>query len=143
MKRKREMTQLRDAELLRDYRQHLNAAMKRGGEINRMDVIRETLCQSTPRYYLNFDQAYSVMSQIKRHGSPMRKLTLKRQMWLEIYGKVQAEIQANHRLTVTQALARVLISGHASRYFISEQYAYRYLYTVQHEKRPICAPRRA
>ena len=43
MKNQRDLTRMRDAELLRDYRRRLGAAMESGEEINRMKIIEEVL----------------------------------------------------------------------------------------------------
>ncbi len=131
----RNLTRMRDAELLRDYREKLAEAMKTGGEINRQEIVRAVILGCRPRYYLNFDQAYNVMSEIKTHGLPCRKLTLKQQMWMEIYGKVKQLIEQHPNLAVHAALARVLLNERASRYFISEDYAYKRLYRVQNSAR--------
>lgn len=128
MRNKRELTKMRDAELLRDYRKKLGEAMKGSGVINRMKIIEEVLAEGRPRYYLRFSQAYNVMSRINHQGITGRKLTLKNQMWLEIYGKVQQMMEEDKGLAMHEALTRVLFDGRASRYFISPQYAYRYLY---------------
>lgn len=128
MRNKRELTKMRDAELLRDYRKKLGEAMKGSGVINRMKIIEEVLAEGRPRYYLRFSQAYNVMSRINHKGITGRKLTLKNQMWLEIYGKVQQMMEEDKGLAMHEALTRVLFDGRASRYFISPQYAYRYLY---------------
>lgn len=138
MTQQRKMTRMRDEELLRDYREKLNKAMNSGEEINRHKIIKDVLYNCHPRYYLNFDQAYNVMSQIKNHGLPSRKLSLKQKMWLEIYDKVQKLITKHPDLAVHAALARVLLTERASRYFISEEYAYKYLYRVQHSARRQC-----
>ena len=125
---KRELTKMRDAELLRDYRKKLGEAMKGDGVINRMKIIEEVLAEGRPRYYLQFTQAYNVMSRINHRGITGRKLTLKNRMWLEIHGKVKQMMAENEGMVMHEALTRVLFDGRASRYYISPQYAYRYLY---------------
>ena len=47
--------------------------------------------------------------------------------------KMQQEMASNAGMVMHEALARVLYSGRASRYFISPGYAYRYIYGVQRE----------
>lgn len=64
-----------------------------------------------------------------------KKTHLKRAMWMEIYHKVKAEQEKRPSLSLSSALARVLASERASRYYISEAYAYKYLYTVCREGR--------
>ena len=135
MKTQRELTKMRDAELLRDYRSKLGEAMKRGGEINRRRIVEEVLASGRPRYYLQFTQAYNVMTRINHRGITGRKLTLKNEMWLEIYEKMRKTMTENEGLVMHEALARVLQSERASRYFITPRYAYRYIYDVQRAAR--------
>ena len=135
MKNQRELTRLRAAELLRDYRRRLSAAMESGEEINRMKIIEEVLATGRPRYYLQFSQAYNVMARINHRGITGRKLSLKNAMWLEIYEKVQAMMAENEGMPMHVALTRVLGEGRASRYFITPRYAYRYIYEVQRDAR--------
>ncbi|MGN1245773.1 MAG: hypothetical protein ACI4UN_03990 [Muribaculaceae bacterium] len=135
MKNQRELTKMRDAELLRDYRTRLNAALERGEDINRMKIIEEVLATGHPRYYLQFSQAYNVMARINHRGITGRKLTLKNAMWLEIYEKVRTMMAENEGMPMHIALTRVLGEGRASRYFITPRYAYRYIYEVQREAR--------
>lgn len=135
MKTQRELTKMRDAELLRDYRSKLGEAMKRGGEINRRQIVEEVLATGRPRYYLQFTQAYNVMTRINHRGITGRKLTLKNEMWLEIYEKMRKTMAENEGLVMHEALARVLQSERASRYFITPRYAYRYIYDVQRTAR--------
>ncbi len=133
----RNFTRMRDAELLRDYREKIAEAMKSGGEINRHKIVRDVLHSGRPHYYVSFDQAYNVMSEINTHGLPSRKLTLKQQMWMEIYDKMQQLRERHPNLAIHAALARVLLSERASRYFISEDYAYKHLYRVQRAARAV------
>lgn len=133
MKEKRELTKMRDAELLRDYRAKLEETMRSGKPINRREIVREVLESGRPRYYLKFEQAYNVVTRMHSRGVTGRRLTLKQQMWQEIYDKMQQEMAANAGMVMHEALARVLYSGRASRYFISPGYAYRYIYGVQRE----------
>lgn len=146
MKNQRELTKMRDAELLRDYRTKLNDALERGEEINRMKIINEVLLDCHPRYYLQFSQAYNVITRINHKGITGRKLSLKNEMWLEIYEKTKALMAENEGMVMHEALTRVLFDGRASRYFISPQYAYRYIYDVQRaarDKRRIASHNRA
>lgn len=134
MRQTREMTRLRDESLMRDYRRNLMRAMRSDGPIDRGEVIRRTLTESRPRYYLNFDQSYYVMCRLHNKGITGRRLTLKQQMWREIYSKTIAEAEANG-ISLSAALARVLSAGRASRYFISEQYAAKHITDVQRRMR--------
>lgn len=131
MTAKRKLTSLRDAELLHDYREKLREAMKNGEEINRRKIIRAVLTECSPHYYLSFDQANNMMSRISTHGFTNNRLSLKQQMWLEIFEKMQKEMERHPYLARHAALARVLLNGRASRYFISETYAYHRLYGIQ------------
>lgn len=130
----REMTRLRDESLMHDYRRNLMRAMRSDGPIDRDAVIRQTLTESRPRYYLNFDQSYYVICRLHNKGVTGRRLSLKQQMWREIYSKTIAEAEMNG-IPLSAALARVLSAGRASRYFISEQYATKYIAGVQRRMR--------
>ena len=62
---------------------------------------------------------------------------LKQTMWIEIYHKVKETQEKQPSLTLSSALARVLATERASRYYISEAYAYKYLYNVCRQSRNI------
>lgn len=54
-----------------------------------------------------------------RVGLPAAMTALKRLMWDEIAGKVD-KLMASRRITITDAISRVLCSSEASRFFIAE-----------------------
>ncbi len=134
---RKRLTRLRNRELLRDYRKALKDAYKNNPEINRRDIVRRVLLDGKPRYYVDFDHAYNVIMHINSKSHVSKKTRLKQAMWLEIYHKVKAEQEKRPSLSLSCALARVLASERASRYFISENYAYKYLYTVCRESRQL------
>lgn len=134
---RKRLTRLRNRELLRDYRRELKEAFNNNAEINRRELIRKVLLDGKPLYYVNFDHAYNVIMHINCHNEVSKKTQLKRAMWMEIYHKVKAEQEKRPSLSLSSALARVLATERASRYFISEAYAYKYLYSVCRESRPM------
>lgn len=132
---RKRLTHLRNRELLRDYKRALKEAYRSNAEINRRELIRKVLLEGKPLYYVNFDHAYNVIMHINCRNEVTKKTHLKRAMWMEIYHKVKAEQEKRPSLSLSSALARVLASERASRYYISEAYAYKYLYTVCREGR--------
>lgn len=132
--RKRQ-TQLRNRELLRDYRRALKEAYHSGRPINRRDLVKRVLLENRPRYYVNFDHAYNTIVHIDSRSEVSKKTRLKQAMWLEIYQKVKSEQKKHPSLSLSNALARVLATERASRYYISEAYAYKYLYSVCRQSR--------
>ena len=111
--RKRQ-TQLRNRELLSDYRRALKEAYHSGRPINRRDLVKRVLLENS---------------------EVSKKTRLKQAMWLEIYQKVKSEQEKHPSLSLSNALARVLATERASRYYISEAYAYKYLYSVCRQSR--------
>lgn len=133
MNEKRRMTLLRNKELLRDYREKLHEAFESDKPLNRKEIVRLVLLEGKPHYYVCFDHAYNIMMKLNTTGKVSKKTLLKQQMWKEIHEKVKKMMSDNPGLAMHNALARVLVTERASRYYISEVYAYRYLYKLCHE----------
>lgn len=134
---RKRITKMRNKELLRDYRRVLNEAYESNQPINRHDIIKKVLLESRPHYYVNFDHAYNVIMHINSKNEVAKKTRLKQNMWIEIYHKVKETQEKQPSLTLSSALARVLATERASRYYISEAYAYKYLYNVCRQSRNI------
>ena len=134
---RRRLTRLRNRELLRDYKQALKDAYQGSAGINRRELVRKVLLGGKPLYYVDFDHAYNVIMHINQHSIVSKKTRLKQAMWMEIYHKVKAQQEKRPSLSLSGALARVLATERASRYFISEGYAYKYLYTVCRQGRAV------
>ncbi len=124
---------LRNKELLRDYREKLHEAFESDKPLNRKEIVRLVLLEGKPHYYVCFDHAYNIMMKLNTTGKVSKKTMLKQQMWKEIHEKVRKTMADNPGLAMHNALARVLVNERASRYYISEVYAYRYLYKLCHE----------
>ncbi len=134
---RRHLTRLRNKELLHDYRQALREAYDNNLSINRRELVKRVLLNGRPHYYVNFDHAYNVIMHINSKNEVAKKTKLKQEMWREIYRKVKAEQERHPTLSLSAALTRVLASERASRYYISEDYAYKYLYHVCRESRKV------
>ena len=132
---RRHLTRLRNKELLHDYRRALCEAYNSNIIINRRELVRQVLLNGRPHYYVNFDHAYNVIMHINAKSEVTKKTQLKQAMWREIYQKVKAEQEKCPSLSLSAALSRVLATERASRYYISENYAYKYLYHVCRESR--------
>ena len=69
------------------------------------------------------------------HGDVPLKAREQRAMWLEIASVVMQQMEKRPYLSLPQAIARTLATAHASRFFISEAYAYKLLYRIMRERR--------
>lgn len=105
---------------------HLRAAarsvMRRSAQHGPMPVdrlVELTLREKAPGYYVSLEHA-ECMLRLRRTGRlPAAMTALKRLMWDEIAGKVDKSM-ASRRITITDAISRVLCSSEASRFFIAE-----------------------
>ncbi|MDE6489605.1 MAG: hypothetical protein K2L49_00425 [Muribaculaceae bacterium] len=89
-------------------------------------LVQLTLREKAPGYYVSLEHA-ECMLRLRRSGRlPASMTALKRLMWDEIAGKVD-RLMAGRRMTITDAISRVLCSSEASRFFISEATARRLL----------------
>lgn len=123
-----ELREMRDKELLSAYRKVIKEEFEAGKHIDRKRVIKRVIEESHPHFHVSFEHAYKVLSSVRIHGTESFKCTLRRQMWSELLALVEEEMQAKPYLTLSNALSRVLASKRASRFYISPEYCYKYLY---------------
>lgn len=132
---KAQMRHLRDKEFLEAYRQTASEMMSGKEPFVRRKAIRQALKRGRPMYYLSYNRTYTVMLHYLATGDVPIKAIQQRAMWLEIAQKVCNEQAINPTLTLPQAIARTLATARASRFFISEEYAYKLLYRIIRERR--------
>lgn len=132
---KAQMRHLRDREFLEAYRQTASEMMSGKEPFVRRKAIRQALKRGRPMYYLSYNRTYTVMLHYLATGDVPIKALQQRAMWLEIAQKVCNEQAINPTLTLPQAIARTLATARASRFFISEEYAYKLLYRIIRERR--------
>lgn len=136
---KTHMRHLRDREFLAVYRQVAQEMMQGKEPFVRREAIRRTLERGKPLYYLSYNRTYTVMLHYMSTGDVPLKARQQRAMWLEIGAAVKREMAEHPELTMPQAIARVLATAHASRFYLSEAYAYKLLYRIVHERRQAAA----
>ncbi|MGN0214072.1 MAG: hypothetical protein ACI4AH_04600 [Muribaculaceae bacterium] len=132
---KTHMRHLRDKEFLEVYRQVAHEMMQDKEPFVRREAIRRTIERGKPLYYLSYNRTYTVMLRYMSTGDVPLKAHEQRAMWLEIGAAVKHEMAEHPSLTLPQAIARVLATAHASKFFISEAYAYKLLYRIMRERR--------
>ncbi|MGM9869319.1 MAG: hypothetical protein ACI30R_06805 [Sodaliphilus sp.] len=115
----------RNQEMLSIYNEALHFMIKNRVPNPHKSALHWTLHYGTPSYCVSYKRAYAVMCQLfAGHSiglaSPMRK-----QMWHEIYHKVDALLKLHPSMSIAQALDFVLSHSRASRFFVTEQQARR------------------
>ncbi len=126
----------RDEEFLALYKETL-AIMLEGHVSNaRSAAIGFTLRNGRPHYHVSFDRGYPVVCALLKHHKHMVNSPLRQQMWEEIATKVK-EIIDHNRISIAKALDFVLRHCRASRFYMSESYAWRYVYEAgkRHKKK--------
>ena len=125
-----ELRLLRDRELVAAYKKFLKEEYADGNKIDRRKIIKRVLNEYRPLFHVSFEHAYKVLSTIRHHGTKVFKCTLRQQMWSELHSLVEQELKERPYLNFSTALSRVLASERASRFYLSPEYCYKYLYKI-------------
>ena len=129
-KHENDLLEMRNRELVASYKRFLKEEYEKGGAVNRMRVIERVVYESRPRFHVSFEHAYKVLSTIRHHGFGGFRLTLRQEMWRELWNYVEAEMRERPYLNLGHALSRVLAEKRASRFYLSPSYCYKYLYNL-------------
>lgn len=136
MKPQRKTSSNRDSELLQAFIKKREELSRTNARFTRSMLVKEVLEHSRPHYNVTLSHAYRTISQLKLHGFPRGWEGRERyQMWKEILTKVERVLEKNPKLSIGQAVTRVIMLNRASRFFISMSYAYKTLYRLEHEER--------
>lgn len=127
-KHENELRMMRDRELVAAYKKFLKEEFSKGNRIDRKQVIKRVIEESRPHFHVSFEHAYKVLSTVRQHGTKAFKCTLRQQMWSELLSLVEEEMREKPYLSMSNALSRVLAFRRASRFYISPEYCYKYLY---------------
>lgn len=122
--------QQRDQEFLDMYRESLQLMIKNQVPHPRRAAVRYTVMHGRPHYHVSFERAYRIVCGTLLHNdySTLRNpLTVA--MWQEITAQVREAMRQFHA-SVAQALEFVLENCRASRFFITEEYAFRTSYAI-------------
>lgn len=113
----------RDKEFVETYNAALAKLVNTNLSNPRRAAVKWTVFNGAPHYHVSYERAYKVVCHILRHNASPVKPSLQTAMWMEIAQRVK-ELMAGSTLSVAQALELVLTHCRASRFFISEHYAY-------------------
>lgn len=128
--RSNELLEMRNRELVASYKKKLKEEYAKNGAVNRRKVVERVIHESHPRFHVSYEHAYKVLSSGRRHRFNGFRLSLRRQMWLELLDLVEAEMRERPYLNMGHALSRVLAEKRASRFYLSPEYCYKYLYNI-------------
>lgn len=129
-KHENELRIMRDRELVAAYKKFLKEEFSKRNKIDRKQVIKRVIEESHPHFNVSFEHAYKVLSTVRLHGTKAFKCTLRQQMWSELLALVEEEMREKPYLSMSNALSRVLAFRRASRFYISPEYCYKYLYKL-------------
>lgn len=137
---KQTRTQERNRDFMAACRRKKSEIMARDGHLDVDTIVEEVLNESAPSYYISYARALRNVRPLMRDNIiPTRRRRTDR-MALELAGKCRRIIEErNGKLTLGEALARVLTGERASGYFISSTYARRLYFRVFSER---CRSRR-
>lgn len=113
----------RDKEFLTTYKAALAHLIESKVKNPKLLAVRWTILNSSPHYHVSYERAYKVICHILRHNELPIKPSLQACMWNEIAQRVKA-LTGNGITSISKALELVLTHCRASRFFISEHYAY-------------------
>lgn len=125
-----ELLELRNKELVDSYKRILKDEYAKNSVVNRRKVVDRVIHESHPHFHVSFPHAYKVLSTIRHHGSKGFRQTLRQQMWHELYLLVIDEMRRLPLLSFGNAISRVLAEKRASRFFLSHDYCYKFLYDI-------------
>lgn len=121
---------------MRECRRQKRLAVERGELPTIDDIISRVISSPAPAYYLSFSYAYRHISACNKRlaesgsiGESADKAT-RRRMILELAAKSKALTERYPRLTLSDAVARVLAGEQASSFFLTQQYGVRLYYRL-------------
>ena len=121
---------MRNKELVASFKKILKEEFAKNEALNRRRVVQRVIHESRPRFYVSYNRAYKVLTSARIHGFNSHRLSLRQQMWRELLMLVETEMQEHPFLNFGHALARVLAEKRASRFYLSPEYCYKYLYNI-------------
>ena len=125
-----DLLEMRNKELLACYKKFLKEEYDANKMVSRRRVVERVIFESRPRFHVTFSHAYKVLTSARNHGFGRFKLSLRRQMWRELLTLVEQEQVERPYLNFGHALSRVLAEKRASRFYLSPDYCYKFLYNI-------------
>lgn len=87
--------------------------------INLRDVIRQVINSPAPKFYVSLERALSVMQKIKKGEDISYMSESRKEMYAEIYNRVQTFLNDHPSSTIKDALQKIL-SSPAPKFYINE-----------------------
>ncbi|MBR1803647.1 MAG: hypothetical protein IJ775_01905 [Muribaculaceae bacterium] len=115
--------QSRDREFLEIYNQALELFIKQGVPNPKRLAVRWAISHGAPHYHVSYERAYKVINHILHKGHNPLLPSLQACMWQEIAERVR-ELTESAGMSVARAVEFVLAHCRASRFFVTEHYAY-------------------
>ena len=113
----------RDREFLQLYTQALELALTQRVPDAKRLAVTWTIYNSSPHYHVSYERAYKVVRSLLNGSAQPLRDSLQLQMWREIAGRVKM-LRDRGKMSVAKALEFVLEHCRASRFFVTERYAY-------------------
>jgi len=126
---------LRDKELYAAYNEACGNLLMNNQPLKRSKIIKEIVENVKPHFPITYDHAYKIVSFVNAGGKLGYKSEERLTMWAEFIDYVRKAMYENEGITLSQAVARVLLTKRCSRIYLSRGYVYRHLYRVIHENR--------
>lgn len=98
------------------------------------DIIRKVLEGDAPAFYVGFEYAYSKVCRIIS-GRNRAPTTLRGRLWHDLGEKVQAIMQDYPKMTIADALMKVLETSRAPSFYLRFDTALRLYYRIKHYNR--------
>ena len=126
----------RNQDFMRECRRQRALALDRGESPTIDQIVTRAASSPAPAYYVGYDRTLRLVSPIFHGRRPPRHDTTVDRRTAEIAAKCREEVESSHgRLTLPQALARVIGGSPASNYFMSPSYARRLYYRIRRKPR--------
>lgn len=129
-----EFKEQRDRDFMASCRRARRELMACRNDFHTPDIVRHAIASPAPAYYVGHKYALRMLSHYANGGLPSSTAGEKLMMWSEIALRVEQHLQRNRHHSTGEALAAVLTTGHAGRFFISEKYALRLYYRLSRDK---------
>ena len=113
----------RDREFQELFDETYDLMVRRKVKHARREAIRFTLANGKPRYHVSYERASIVVPKILKNGKMPLRCPMPAMMWSEIAQKVQ-QMMCGGKMSMAAAIEFVLENCRASRFFITEHYAF-------------------
>ena len=83
------------------------------------DIVRKAISSPAPRFYVSPERALAVIQKIKKGESIAYMSESRRDMYTEIYNRVQSLLETNPYFSIKEAIRKV-INSPAPKFYINE-----------------------